>query len=269
MRTTLEVNSPLSRARAFAPLLSAGQYFSHTTAAMLWGVPLPASAASVELHVSSPGRTAPVRRPGVVGHRSPISALPAIRRFGVPISSAADTWCSLGSLLALADLVAAGDHLILDPMVLDPLDLRPYCTEKELLQAVLGFRGRGRVALRAALSLLRQGAESRPESLVRVAIIQAGLPEPVLGLEVRSASGRFIGRADMAYPDWKVTVEYDGDQHRTSVRQYDTDLIRIDAFIESGRRVVRVRSSGLGSGMPRTVARVDSALRSRGWPPST
>jgi hypothetical protein len=65
-------------------------------------------------------------------------------------------------------------------------------------------------------ALLRPGAESRPETLLRLLLGRAGLPEPEVNVDIRDDSGRFLGRADLVYPPWRTIVEYDGDQHRTS-----------------------------------------------------
>ena len=40
-----------------------------------------------------------------------------------------------------------------------------------------------------ALGLIRPGAESRPETLVRLAIIEAGLPEPEVNVDIRDGAG--------------------------------------------------------------------------------
>jgi len=161
----------------------------------------------------------------------------------MPVSDAADTWLSLASELSPPDLVAVGDHLILEPRVLDPRDIRPYVTIDELHDRLAHFSGRGAQAAASALRLMRHGAESRPETLLRLLLGRAGFPEPLLQAEIVDDGGHFHGFADLYYPEFKVIVEYDGDHHRTRVSQYDRDITRIDEFIASGNAVVRVRAA--------------------------
>jgi hypothetical protein len=45
--------------------------------------------------------------------------------------------------------------------------------------------------------------------------ILAGLPQPAVNVEVFDSRGRFIARVDLCYPHLKLSLEYQGDQHRT------------------------------------------------------
>jgi hypothetical protein len=168
-------------------------------------------------------------------------------------------------LLSIDELVVAGDHLVLDPVVLDPGDPRPFSTIARLGTRLEGFHGRGANALRRALTLVRQGAESRPETLLRLLLSRDHLPVPEPNIAVMSRSGRVLGRGDLVYPEWRTVVEYDGDQHRTSTRQYDRDIHRLDSFRDEEWHVVQVRSRGLFVTPGETVVRVATALRKGGW----
>ena len=57
-------------------------------------------------------------------------------------------------------------------------------------------------------------AGSPMESVLRWLIHEAGLPRPVLQYVIRDAVGRFLGQVDLAWPDQRVLVEFDGDVHR-------------------------------------------------------
>lgn len=253
---------------AFRTKMRAGQFFSHTTAAELWRVPLPRdNRRGGGVHVSTIAPLVPPRGRGVVGHRLTGRDVLIRDRFDFAVADAATTWCQLAELLGHDDLVAAGDHLVLTPAVLDTEDFRPYVTLVELTARVAGLSGRGVRAARRAILSVRDGAESRPESLVRLALIRAGLPEPELNVDIRSSQGTFLGRCDMVYRRWRVIVEYDGDQHRTDTAQYEKDIGRIDRLIAAGWIVVRIRMRGLFAEADASVARVEAALRSRGWGP--
>jgi len=171
------------------------------------------------------------------------------------------------ALLELDDLVVVADHLVLDPRLLDPRNIRPHVREHDLRTAVEAHPGRGRRRAREAVELMRQGAESRPETLLRLLLVRAGFPEPEVNPRVVDETGRWLGWADLVFRQWKVAVEYDGDQHRTDVRQYEEDIARTERFARAGWHQIKVRNSGLHSARERTVARVDEALRARGWRP--
>lgn len=248
--------STSSRAHAYRPLLRPGDRFSHTTAAELWPLPLPRT--GDDLHVTATLPRNRPRRPGVAGHVTDREA--AVERHDVPVSEPAALFVELATILAEDDLVAVGDALVLDPEVLDPLDLRPWIPLDELRAACAASRSPGCRRARRAAARVRQGAESRPETLLRLLLIEAGLPEPEVNPVILDARGRRIGRFDLVYRAARVLVEYDGDQHRTSREQYERDMTRLDRAIAAGWRVIRVRSRGLFATPEQTVRRIRVAL---------
>lgn len=270
----------LGRCRAYATRLRPGDYFSHTTAARLWGVPLPARYEhESRLHVST---ALPNRAPtgaGIRGHQVEVLKGAVVLRHGLPVSDAATTWCDIAGVLTrssrstgvisgLDDLVAAGDHLVLTPERDDPDDPRPYTRIPELAARVAGgFHRRGIRSARLAVPQIRDGAESRPETLVRLALIARGLTEPELQVRLFDDGGAFIGRADMYYPSFRVVVEYDGEQHRTDDTQYAKDARRVEEFQLARNAVVRIRKQALPN-LWLECARVERTLRARGWTPS-
>jgi hypothetical protein len=181
------------------------------------------------------------------------------------VSGPAATWLALAAVLPHDELVAAGDHLVLDPYQLDPADLRPYATIEQLNLALASFHGHGARSAASALPLIRRGAESRPESLLRLLLGRAGLPEPRLNIDVTDDAGRWLARCDLVYPRYRTVVEYDGDHHRANTRQYEKDMTRVENLTIAGLTVVRVRKYGLFSAPRETVERVKRALRVGGW----
>ena len=254
----------IRRCSEYAPLLREGQYFSHLTAAVLWRIPLPGYVTEADpLHVTSTTpRNAP-RGAGIVGHRAPPAAIHS--RFGFPVSSPEDTWLALASAGTPVDeLIVAGDALVLDPAQLDPRDIRPYSTIDRLAAALAQYSGRGKRAAVEAVRLVRQGAESRQETRLRLLVVRAGFPEPVLQAQILDAAGRPIGRADMYYPEFRTILEYDGQQHRTDDRQYESDLARVERFTRADYEYVRVTRNRIRS-QNLVISLLDRALRSRGW----
>lgn len=256
----------IEQCRAYQTRMLPGQFFSHVTAARLWGAPLPTAFTPDEpLHVSSfRPRHAPRGR-GVIGHQFAAGSAPLVMRFGLPVADAAASWVQLAGVLAEAEHVVVGDHLVLDPYLFNPSDPRPFTSIDQLAERLRDFRGRGKRAAQLALAQVRAGAESRPETLLRLLLTHAGLPEPLLNQVVRGSRGEFLGRVDMIYPQWRVIVEYDGDQHRTSTAQYERDSTRVDALRRAGFTVIRVRMRGLFVQPEATIVTVRNALHAAGW----
>ena len=206
------------------------------------------------------------RARGIEGHRSEFGSV--VERGGFPASDAATTFVELASLLDANELVAVGDYLIHSPRVLDPHDIRPHATLDELRAAIERHPARGVATARRALARVRHGVESARETELRLLFEDAGLPRAECGYQLLDSRGKPIGWFDLAWPQWQAIAEYDGDQHRTSTRQYDRDISRFDAAAEEDWRVVRVRDSGLRHPHD-TVERVERALRHGGWVPRT
>lgn len=141
---------------------------------------------------------------------------------------------------------------------------RVTCAEVEAVAAAHpGVRGLSR--LRAVLPLVDGGAESPQETAARLVLVDAGLPAPTTQFEVRGAFGEFVARLDMAYESVKVGIEYDGAQHWTDpvVRQRDID--RIFELTALNWIIIRVSRDLLRYRKPTYVARVQAALRQRGF----
>src|SRR5262249_59778380 len=100
-----------------------------------------------------------------------------------------------------------------------------------------GARGLWRV--RTTLPLVDPGAASPKETWLRLLLIDAGLPPPETQIPVQE-NWRLLGVLEMGWARFRVAVEYDGDQHRTSRRQYVRDIRRLKALEDCGWIVVRV-----------------------------
>jgi hypothetical protein len=70
---------------------------------------------------------------------------------------------------------------------------------------------RGCRPAREALPHLDPGSESPPETLLRLLIVDAGLPRPAVNEEVRDEdNGDRVARPDLSYPHLKIAIEYEG-----------------------------------------------------------
>ncbi len=121
------------------------------------------------------------------------------------------------------------------------------------------FPGSRRV--RDALSRAREGVESPKETETRLLIVADGLPEPVVQHEIHE-NGLFIARSDMAYPELKIAIEYEGDGHRTSRDQWRRDIQRQRELEDHGWIVIRVTQLDLDDARP-LLDRIRRAMASR------
>jgi very-short-patch-repair endonuclease len=97
------------------------------------------------------------------------------------------------------------------------------------------------------------------ESVLRWLIHEAGLPAPVLQHIVRDGDDRFLGEVDLAWPDQRVLVEFDGNVHRER-RVFVDDLRRQNGLVLAGWTVLRFTSADV-LGRPRhVVATIRAAL---------
>lgn len=245
------------RELAFLDWIRPGERFSHVSAARIWGMPLP-SRTDDRVYVVSPPSSDRIRRRGVEHHRRGGDVATV---GGIPVSSPIDAFIELGMLLEHEDLVAVGDWMVLNPRFRRPGDPRPCVTTDSLRSVLESRRSWGvREARRAALRV-REGVESRQETRLRLLLEDAGHEPPVCGMLVHDRYGAEIGYFDMVWPEARVIVEYDGDQHRTDTAQYEKDILRFDRATAAGWRVVRVRKAGLSTvGRALTLARVREAF---------
>lgn len=103
---------------------------------------------------------------------------------------------------------------------------------------------RGVLVARQALTLCDGRAESPPESLVRVALVQAGL-HPVPQHEVRDRRGTLVARVDLAFPEHRVAIEYDGRDVHARDDAFVRDRQRQNALVALGWSVLRFTSADL------------------------
>lgn len=239
---------------------SPGAWISHVTAARLRCQLLPPWLAdSTELHLSKPRSLPAVRRKGVSGH-TVLALEDEIELIdGIRMSTRSRTWLDLARILPLKDLVSMGDELIRIPRVDFEGRTQPYDTVAGL--RILAARHpnlQGIVRAREALDLMRVGADSAPESLLRLAIADAGLPQPELQVPLRAGDGRSPS-ADLAYRHRRLAIQYHlGDAQILSDRRRDR------AFESAGWTVLVFDTSDLADDFQQAVVKIKKGLR-KGW----
>jgi very-short-patch-repair endonuclease len=99
------------------------------------------------------------------------------------------------------------------------------------------------------------------ELLVLGLLRDAGLPEPVSHFRVCDGD-RFVAELDLAYPQWKIAIECDGDVHLLpEVRE--RDLQRQNDLVLQGWIVLRFSWERSRSRPERIVEEVRAAIRAR------
>lgn len=124
---------------------------------------------------------------------------------------------------------------------------------------------------RRVLPFLRTGAESPMETVLRLALVFARLPEPECNVDIRSSDGAFLARGDLVYLKWRIVVEYDGLWHERTPEQRRKDRNRHERLEANGWTVVVVHRPDLDE-PAELINRVHDALVRRGWrgsPPLT
>jgi very-short-patch-repair endonuclease len=252
------------RERLRALTAVSGAVVSHTSAAVLWGFPLPLYLERLGcIHLTSlPGRRS-VRRKGVVGHQQALEAEEITAGRWLVCTSPLRTWFDLAGILSLDELVIAGDFLLRrkNPLASLPL-LDAYLAGKK------GFPGYRR-ALQAR-SLMRAGTDSPKETELRLLLLRHGLPEPGINVPIFDETGGWIQDPDMSYEEQKIAIQYDGGHH-AGPAQRRSDIFRDENARDEGWRVVVLTQRDLtpfAPGMePSAVTRVRAALKERGWNP--
>jgi hypothetical protein len=247
---------------------------SLASAARLWRAPLPGRLEEDwRIHLARPrGRSTP-RRVNVVGHQLRLLPDEVVELDGVRLTSPARTWLDLASVLASDDLVAAGDSLVCAHGPEFPVPRAALCSIEDLRDMVERHPGsRGVRKARAAVELVRVGADSPPETRLRLLLVRAGLPEPVLNHVVREenpwgGNGAAVLWPDAAYPRWRIALQYEG-IHHSGEDQYLRDIRRADTALRLGWLEVRISRLDLAGGHPGALRKVHRALESRGWPAS-
>ncbi|QHK21435.1 hypothetical protein GU243_18970 [Pseudarthrobacter psychrotolerans] len=241
---------------------------THVSAARVWCAALGwRLEGDWRVHLSRrPGSSMP-RRVNVAGHLLTFLPGELVEYDGVRLTSPARTWLDLASMTGVDELVIAGDSLVCSHGQEFPVPRDPLCTVEELRAMVAKHSGiRGARLARAALELIRAGADSRPETEMRLALVRAGLPEPELNHVLWGVDGAPVLWPDAAYLEWRISIQYDGAGHG-GTEQYRRDIRRESVTREYGWLEVRVSKDDLAGERPAVVRKVRAALESRGWRP--
>ena len=168
--------------------------------------------------------------------------------------------------MTVDELTVVADHLVRIPRPEFEARDEPHSTLEQLADMLDRHRGTpGIRKARLALDLARVGADSAPETRLRLALEQAGLPEPYLNVRTELCSG-VVRQPDIGYPEYQVAVEYEGEVH-SRAEQIIRDIAREEDYSRAGWLVIRSTKRHMQNDARPAVAKVRTALLSRGWSP--
>lgn len=203
--------TPLQRVRGALVLQCADAWASHASAARVKGAPIPTIA---DEHVSVSHQKLRRHHTGLRCHVGDPTGV--VVEQGMRVSGDVAMFIELSGQLTLVDLVVVGDWLV----------RRRGVEPSQLVDACERSRHRDSRKALAAARYVRRDVDSPMETRLRMLLVLAGLPEPVVNLVVRDVTGEVIRRYDLSYPEVKVAVEYNGRLHAEIRDTYEDDLER-------------------------------------------
>ena len=241
---------------------------SHATAFRLWEYPgfLPGADAP-GIHISRPDTVAISRRRGVIGHRGQFFADEIVELNGMLVTSRVRTWLDNARRMSADELTVVADHLIRRPRPEFEGRSEAHATLEELADMLDRHKGTpGIRKARLALEQARIGADSAPETRLRLALEHAGLPEAQLNRATVLSAG-VVRQPDLAYSEYRVAVEYEGKGH-SDPAQIVRDIAREEDFALAGWTLVRISKRHMENDAKAAVRKVRAALRANGWHPT-
>ena len=229
---------------ALKELLPPDAVFAGSTAGWLNGLGLkPLEPVEVIFPVDSSLRS----RFGLKVRRCQVAASEVIRVRGMPVTTLHRTLRDLCLRLPAVEALVALDMAVASRRT-DLAALRRY---------IASAQGRPGVPRMRSLVEVAAAAESPMETRLRWALLKPGMPAPQVQTDLHDQSGRFIGRADLFYPQCRLVIEFDGGNHRDRLV---TDDRRQNALVNAGFRVLRFTSVDVYQRPEAVVAQVRHAL---------
>jgi hypothetical protein len=224
---------------------------SHTSAMRLYGLE-PRTGRHRRLEFSTT-RSHVTRHLGIVLHRRQ-RRISTIELDGFTVTGPERTFVDCAGRLTFVELVQLGDWLIHTGRTSFDA-LTAYALDRHL---------HGVRRARRAVAYVRANVESPMETIIRLMLVFARLPEPACNVVLLDAEGRFLGRGDLVLDRWKVLIEYDGWHHERSAAQRRQDIRRRERIEASGWIVIVITSGDLrhASEIP---WRVHRAIAARGY----
>ncbi|MEO8220754.1 MAG: DUF559 domain-containing protein [Specibacter sp.] len=240
---------------------------SHLTAAKLHGLFLPAKfqrPGPVDL-AKVDGGCGP-RRNRIAGHKLTLGPGDLVVMGGVPVTSGQRTLLDIAELIDLDSLVVIADQIVcahdgrcvrfkLPMMELDAL--------KTYIIQHTGARGLRK--LLRAMELVRVGADSAPETQLRLIIVRSPLPDFEPNRVLTNANGKPLVQPDLSCEEFRTCIEYEGKHHFTPEQQakdHDRDYLTKSL----GWNQVLINKDDIQAGERVVVTKIARMLTLGGWP---
>ena len=221
----------LARIAAAARSLQTTHWFSHESAALVWGCPV--WAPPTQTHIIQNVRPSQHGDPLLTRHVMTLAEADQQEWRGVRVTSLDRT--VVDCLLRLPPL---------DALVIADGALRLGADRAGIAGRLIELEGRrGVVGARSVFDLADGRAESAWETFVRYVLMREGLPRPELQIVIHTRLGSF--RADLGWHEWKLVLEFDGFVKYSQASGVDANEVlfkekrRQEAIEEEGWSVLR------------------------------
>lgn len=172
---------------------------------------------------------------------------------GIPVTTPARTAFDLGRFRPNRHAIAHLDAL---------MRARPFAPEDVMLLAKHYRGARGVAQLKRALPRVNGGAMSPRETFWRLLVVDSGFPEPGTQISVGDEDGRLVRVLDIGWEDYRVAIEYDGDQHQTDRMQYLKERRVLPLLRRLGWKVIAIVREDDPVAVIHTL---HDAMKRRGW----
>lgn len=182
--------------------------------------------------------------------RFPMDTVMVERQFAC--TSPACTWAMFAACVDVEELIVLGESMMrrdrrLCRATVEELGLyldgaEDYAQqEREIGRQCRMFKGYAEC--RRVLPMLREGTDSSMETRTRLVLMKYGLDCPRVNYPVSVGGGKPM-YLDLAYPEFRICVEYDGSHH---AGQWLNDIKRRQALEDAGWKYVQVTATDLGN----------------------
>jgi hypothetical protein len=242
--------------RAAAALLLHGprSVISGPTAAWLHGC---TGIDSANTHVTVPYEHRTRGRPGLVVHNGSLSQTDIVELAGLRVFCLDRVVCDLLCTARARDAIAVADQAL-------ALQGSEQAAFRSQLSQRLAERPDPRGTRRGAwlLGLATGRAESPPESWLLLEVVNLGFPVPKANWPLCSPDGVLLYRLDLAWPEQRIALEYDG--YATHVARREEDQHRMADLERRGWIVIPVTRDDLRDNM-RLERVLRDAFQRRGY----
>lgn len=238
----------LNRSRGAHLLIAGRGALAGCSAAELLGAQIASRDADAEIMV--PGGDCR-EHPGLRVHRDQLGDDEIVTASGLVVTSALRTAYDLARWSPLVEGVVAADAL--GRIGRFGPDALLQCSDRYP-------RARWRKRVGMVADLMDPRAGSAMETRSRLLLVLRGLPRPELQYQVLDELGAHVALLDMAYPEDRVGMEFDGRYHQEGAA-FRADLARHNRLVALGWRVLRASSADVLRYPDRFAAQVRALLR--------